>query len=122
VKATVCLILAETYRELEDEKNYKNYKQTLLLTEAFGKDADIVCAYCDEQIDIDSNNDWQMEYRTCLNKSAPHVFHGKCVHGLKAPFRGKHEKCVCCFHCVEKEKNFEFLEGSASDKIDKKEA
>ena len=75
------------------------------------------CAYCDERVILGELKEqeegqdtpilpWQMEYRTCLNPRVPHIFHTKCVRGLKAPHRKKHEVCVCCQQCI-KEKNFD---------------
>ena len=113
VRQTIYAILAETYYELNEKKKCEDLVQKI----DEGGGCGFKCAYCDERVILGELKEqeegqdapilpWQMEYRTCLNPRVPHIFHTKCVRGLKAPHRKKHEVCVCCQQCV-KEKNFD---------------
>ena len=113
VRQTIYAILAETYYELNEKKMCEDLVQKI----DEGGGSGFKCAYCDERVILGELKEqeegqdapilpWQMEYRTCLNPRVPHIFHTKCVRGLKAPHRKKHEVCVCCQQCV-KEKNFD---------------
>jgi len=113
VRQTIYAILAETYYELNEKKMCEDLVQKI----DEGGGSGFKCAYCDERVILGELKEqeegqdtpilpWQMEYRTCLNPRVPHIFHTKCVRGLKAPHRKKHEVCVCCQQCI-KEKNFD---------------
>ena len=113
VRQTIYAILAETYYELNEKKKCEDLVQKI----DEGGGSGFKCAYCDERVILGELKEqeegqdtpilpWQMEYRTCLNPRVPHIFHTKCVRGLKAPHRKKHEVCVCCQQCI-KEKNFD---------------
>ena len=113
VRQTIYAILAETYYELNEKKKCEDLVQKI----DEGGGSGFKCAYCDERVILGELKEqeegqdtpilpWQMEYRTCLNPRVPHIFHTKCVRGLKALHRKKHEVCLCCQQCI-KEKNFD---------------